>query len=66
MKEVDPLEVGCIVRPSDSITFSVDIDGDMAIDCYELSEGVGSVVLRRDNAEELYAWLSEVLEKPKC
>lgn len=66
MKEVDPLELECFVCPSDAATFSVDVDGDLDIGFYEHSERVSSVILRREHAEELHAWLSEVLEKPKC
>lgn len=63
MKYVDSLELGCIARVSDQALFSIDIDGDLEIHLEELYEGVGSVCLSHQSAEELYAWLGEALGK---
>ena len=66
MKELDPFFAECTVHIEDSATFSVDLDGDLDIQFYDAGEGLGSVVLNREQAEELHAWLSEVLEKRPC
>ena len=63
MKDIDPLELGCIARVSDQAVFSIDVDGDLELHIQEHYEGVATVCLSRKSAEELHAWLSEALGK---